>query len=203
MGRTYTQQTGMIKKKRKRRFKPTKEGMIALGELFLIIVAVFLVIFLVIKGITSSKKPGETTSDSTSTVPVQTTEAPKPKWNAGYISLGIASSGKGEGNLVLVNNDHEFMFPSKMTSKLTELYGKTEGLFVLGRYEDASRRGVYLNSGMLPNLRKMCEAMIAANKETLGPYKDTRNGKDKARILWEQRIRNLPTSYSPATCSRK
>ena len=92
MGRTYTQQTGMIKKKRKRRFKPTKEGMIALGELFLIIVAVFLVIFLVIKGITSSKKPGETTSDSTSTVPVQTTEAPKPKWNAGYISLGIASS---------------------------------------------------------------------------------------------------------------
>lgn len=182
MGRTYTQQTGMIKKKRKRRFKPTKEGMIALGELFLIIVAVFLVIFLVIKGITSSKKPGETTSDSTSTVPVQTTEAPKPKWNAGYISLGVASSGKGEGNLVLVNNDHEFMFPSKMTSKLTELYGKTEGLFVLGRYEDASRRGVYLNSGMLPNLRKMCEAMIAANKETLGPYKD-KDGKDALDMI--------------------
>ena len=182
MGRTYTQQTGMIKKKRKRRFKPTKEGMIALGELFLIIVAVFLVIFLVIKGITSSKKPGETTSDSTSTVPVQTTEAPKPKWNAGYISLGIASSGKGEGNLVLVNNDHEFMFPSKMTSKLTELYGKTEGLFVLGRYEDASRRGVYLNSGMLPSLRKMCEAMIAANKETLGPYKD-KDGKDALDMI--------------------
>ena len=182
MGRTYTQQTGMIKKKRKRRFKPTKEGMIALGELFLIIVAVFLVIFLVIKGITSSKKPGETTSDSTSTVPVQTTEAPKPKWNAGYISLGIASSGKGEGNLGLVNNDHEFMFPSKMTSKLTELYGKTEGLFVLGRYEDASRRGVYLNSGMLPSLRKMCEAMIAANKETLGPYKD-KDGKDALDMI--------------------
>ena len=149
MGKTYTQTTN-IKKKKKPRFKPTKEGMIALGELFLIIVAVFLVIFLVIKGIVGSKKPGETTSDSTSTVPTQTTEAPKPAWNAGYISLAVAS-------------------------KLTELYGKTDGLFVIGRYEDSTRRGVYLNSGILPSLRKMCEAMIAANQEVLGTYKDNQD----------------------------
>ena len=181
MGKTYTQTTN-IKKKKKPRFKPTKEGMIALGELFLIIVAVFLVIFLVIKGIVGSKKPGETTSDSTSTVPTQTTEAPKPAWNAGYISLAVASSGKSEGNLVLVNNNYEYLFPSKMTSKLTELYGKTDGLFVIGRYEDSTRRGVYLNSGILPSLRKMCEAMIAANQETLGTYKD-KDGNDAVDMI--------------------
>lgn len=174
MGKTYTQTTN-IKKKKKPRFTPTKEGMIALGELFLIIVAVFLVIFLVIKGIVGSKKPGETTTDSSSSVPAQTTDAPKPAWNAGYISLAVASSGKSEGNLVLVNNEHEYLFPSKMTSKLTELYGKTDGLFVLGRYEDSTRRGVYLNSGILPSLRKMCEAMIAANQEVLGTYKDNQD----------------------------
>lgn len=177
MGKTYTQTTS-VKRKKKLRFKPTKDGMIALGELFLIVLAVFLVIFLVIKGIVGSKKPAQTTDpDSvTTTNPAQTTtDAPKPSWNAGYISLGVASSGKGEGNLILVNNDHEYTFPSKMTTKLTELYGKTEGLFVLGRYEDSTRRGVYLHSGILPSLRKMCEAMVAANQEVLGTYKDNQD----------------------------
>ena len=176
MGKTYTQTTS-VKRKKKLRFKPTKDGMIALGELFLIVLAVFLVIFLVIKGIVGSKKPAQTTDpDSvTTTNPAQTTtDAPKPSWNAGYISLGVASSGKGEGNLILVNNDHEYTFPSKMTTKLTELYGKTEGLFVLGAYEDSTRRGVYLNSGILPSLRKMCEAMIAANKESFVEYKNSK-----------------------------
>ncbi len=176
MGKTYTQTTS-VKRKKKLRFKPTKDGMIALGELFLIVLAVFLVIFLVIKGIVGSKKPAQTTDPDniTTTNPAQTTtDAPKPSWNAGYISLGVASSGKGEGNLILVNNDHEYTFPSKMTTKLTELYGKTEGLFVLGAYEDSTRRGVYLNSGILPSLRKMCEAMIAANKESFVEYKNSK-----------------------------
>lgn len=180
MGKTYTQTTS-VKRKKKLRFKPTRDGMIALGELFLIVLAVFLVVFLVIKGIVGSKKPAQTATDSTS-APAQTTDAPKPAWNAGYISLGVASSGKGEGNLILVNNDHEYTFPSKMTTKLTELYGKTEGLFVLGRYEDTPYKGLHLSSGILSSLNKMCEAMIAANQETLGTYKD-KDGKDVTDMI--------------------
>lgn len=40
-----------------------------------------------------------------------------------------------------------------MTSKLTELYGKTDGLFVMGRYKDESRTGVYLHSEILSSLK--------------------------------------------------
>lgn len=170
MGETSTRTTS-IKRKKKLRIRPTREGMIALGELFLILLAIILVIFLVVKGIKGSKKPAETTDSTTTEAPV-TTETPKPTWNAGYISLAVATSGKKEGNLILVNNNAEYSFPSKMTSKLTELYGKTDGLFVMGRYKDESRTGVYLHSGILSSLKKLCEAMTAANQDTLGPYTD-------------------------------
>lgn len=170
MGETSTRTTS-IKRKKKLRIRPTREGMIALGELFLILLAIILVIFLVVKGIKGSKKPAETTDRTTTEAPV-TTETPKPTWNAGYISLAVATSGKKEGNLILVNNNAEYSFPSKMTSKLTELYGKTDGLFVMGRYKDESRTGVYLHSGILSSLKKLCEAMTAANQDTLGPYTD-------------------------------
>lgn len=173
MGKTSAGTTS-VKRKRKLRFRPTKEGMVALGELFLILLAIIFVIFLVVKGINGSGNSDETSSSAPTDAPV-TTEAAKPAWNAGYISLAVATSGKKEGNLILVNNDAEYSFPSKMMSKLTELYGKTDGLFVIGRYKDESRTGVYLNSGIIPSLKKLCEAMTAANQDTLGSYTD-KNG---------------------------
>lgn len=173
MGKTSAGTTS-VKRKKKLRFRPTKEGMVALGELFLILLAIIFVIFLVVKGIKGSGNSDETSSSAPTDAPV-TTEAAKPAWNAGYISLAVATSGKKEGNLILVNNDAEYSFPSKMMSKLTELYGKTDGLFVIGRYKDESRTGVYLNSGIIPSLKKLCEAMTAANQDTLGSYTD-KNG---------------------------
>lgn len=56
MGETSTRTTS-IKRKKKLRIRPTREGMIALGELFLILLAIILVIFLVVKGIKGSKNP--------------------------------------------------------------------------------------------------------------------------------------------------
>lgn len=175
MNRTQTGRTSVtttsIKRKKKLRIRPTKEGLIALGELFLILLAIIFVIFLVVKGIKGSRTPDETTDSTTTEAPV-TTEVKKPAWNAGYISLAVATSGKKEGNLILVNNETEYSFPSKMMSKLTELYGKTDGLFVMGRYKDESRTGVYLNAGIVSPLKKLCEALTAANQDTLGPYTD-------------------------------
>ena len=49
MGETSTRTTS-IKRKKKLPIRPTREGMIALGELFLILLAIILVIFLVVKG---------------------------------------------------------------------------------------------------------------------------------------------------------
>lgn len=154
-------QTGTYKKGKKR-FKPTKEGMVALAELFIIVLVVFLVIFLVIKGIAGrGDKPAETTTTTTAS------EAPPevPKWNSGYMpSVTVASDSVHEGNLVLVNNGNEYTFPTKMLTQLTDIYGKTGGNY--GKGVNASS----LNRYVLPILSDMCEAMIAANQETLGSY---------------------------------
>ena len=172
MTNTQMQRTSSTSnKKRGRRFKPTKEGMIALAELFIIILVVFLVIFLIVKGITSRKKQSAETT-ATTTVQSTTTAAPEKKWNAGYIALAIDSNSVHEGNLVLVNKDYEYTFPSKMQSRLTALYGKTGGNFVLGGYVDSQYKGIQLNRGIISALSSMCEEMIAQNQETLGSYTD-------------------------------
>ncbi|MBQ9510188.1 MAG: M15 family metallopeptidase [Clostridia bacterium] len=172
MNTSQMQRTGTTSRKRGgRRFKPTREGMIALAELFIIILIVFLVIFLVVKGISNRKKASDE-STSTSTTEATTTQAPEIKWNAGYISLAIDSNSLHEGNLILVNKDYEYTFPSKMQSRLTALYGKTGGNFVLGGYVDTQYKGIQLNRSIIPTLSALCEEMIAKNQETLGSYTD-------------------------------
>lgn len=172
MNTSQMQRTGTTSRKRRgRRFKPTKDGMIALAELFLIILVIFIVIFLIVKGISNRKKaPAETTT--TTVVETTTTQAPEKKWNAGFISLAIDTNSLHEGNLLLVNNNYEYTFPSKMQSRLTALYGKTGGNFVLGGYVDAQYKGIQLNRSIIPALSSLCEEMIAQNQETLGSYTD-------------------------------
>lgn len=153
-----------IHKKAKMRFRPTKEGMIALAELFLIIVVVVLVIFLVIKGIQGRGSGKETTASTTA----ETTTAPVEvkKWYSGFINVNADTSSLHEGILVLVNDKTEYTFPSKMESKLTDLYGKTNGHYVL------SNSSLQLNRTIVGSLSDFCEAMKAANQETLGTYTD-------------------------------
>lgn len=159
------------KKKRKLSVKPTKDGLIALAELFLIVIVVFLVIFLIVKLATKDGNQSETT-ESSSTVETTATDTPvvppEPKWNAGYVKLGVETASMREGSLILINSTYEYKFPTKMQSRLTELYGKTGGHFVLGSYKDADYTGIYLNKYIVPMLSSMCEEMIAKNQETLG-----------------------------------
>lgn len=171
-----TRTTGAYQNKNKRKFsvKPTKDGLIALAELFLIVLVVFLVIFLIVKLATKGPSENETTESSSTVETVNTTatdgpiEPPAPKWNAGYVKLGVETQTMREGSLILVNSEYEYAFPSKMQSRLTELYGKTGGHFVLGSYKDSQYQGIYLNKNIVPLLSSMCEEMIAKNQETLG-----------------------------------
>lgn len=167
--RPYTPDGGGKKPHKKRRVRVhfTKDGLIALAELLLIILVVALVIILIIKGITArNKKPSETTTSATTTV---TTPEEKPKWTAGFTTANIDTASFREGNLVLVNSENEYIFPSKMQSKLTSLYD----IMIKNRVFSLRDSGMEISRTIANQLVRLCEDMIAANPETLGEYKSS------------------------------
>ncbi|MBS6446835.1 MAG: M15 family metallopeptidase [Clostridiales bacterium] len=159
--------TGQPPRKKKLRFKPNKDGMLALAALVLIAVVVIVLLVLTIKAIAGAVSSGS--SDETSSSADTTAEIPVVKaWHEGYIQKSISSSEVSSGELILVNFENVYTQTDAIASKLTALYGTTghNTLFVLNNADVKVRREI------VSNMRDMLSALIAANPETLGTTSD-------------------------------
>lgn len=148
--------------KKKLRFKPNKEGMLALALLVLVVIVVITLLVLTIKaiaGAVSGEKPAETTtaSETTGELPVVKT------WHDGYTQKSVSSSDVFSGNLILVNFENIYANTDAIKNKVSSLYG-TSGYgsnYVLGS-------DFKIRNDIATPLRQMLADLIAANPETLG-----------------------------------
>ncbi|MBO5006827.1 MAG: M15 family metallopeptidase, partial [Clostridia bacterium] len=163
--------------KKKMRFHPNKDGIMAIIVLLLIVAIAITVVVCVVKGITNainSSKTDDTTVTTATTETSSTTEASTVltdiittapvvgAWNEGYELLNFANTKVHEGDLVLVNHNYEYTFPSTMEKKIASLWG-LEGYntaYVLGN-------DTRLNTSIVHNIAQMLTAMKAANIATL------------------------------------
>ena len=112
--------TGQPPRKKKLRFKPNKDGMLALAALVLIAVVVIVLLVLTIKAIAGAVSSGS--SDETSSSADTTAEIPVVKaWHEGYIQKSISSSEVSSGELILVNFENVYTQTDAIASKLTAL----------------------------------------------------------------------------------
>lgn len=148
-------------RKKKLRFKPNKEGMIALAILVLIVVVVIVLVVLTIRAIANAVSSGneETSSSEESTSAPPSVRA----WNDGYTQTSISTSDLSSGSLILVNFEHNYSLTDSITRELTSLYGSTghNSLFVLRDAEVRVRRDI------ATPMREMLTALVEANS-TLG-----------------------------------
>ena len=153
--------------KKKIRFKPNKEGMLALAILVVIVAIVITLLVLTIKAIANAVSDGK--QDETTTASETTGEIPSVRtWNDGYTQTSISSSELASGSLILVNFEHNYTQTDAISSKLLALYGSTghNTLFVL---KDAD---VKIRRDIAAPLREMLSALIEANPDTLGSTKE-------------------------------
>lgn len=101
-------------KKPKRVFKPDKDGLIALFILLLIAAVVVALIVFTVKAIVGRNRT-ETSEPSSSEPGVTEPSA----WNSGFVTKPVASDEVYKGNLILVGPDHEYHFPSEVSSSLS------------------------------------------------------------------------------------
>ncbi len=163
--------------KKKMRFHPNKDGIMAIIALLLIVAIAITVVVCVVKAITKAINSGKTEDTTITTATTETsatteattvltdiiTTAPVVgAWNEGYVLQNFANTKIHEGDLVLVNHNHEYTFPSTMEKKTESLWG-LEGYntaYVLGN-------DTRLNTSIVHNLAQMLTAMKAANIATL------------------------------------
>lgn len=147
-------------RKPKKKFHPDKDGIMALLILILIAAVVITLIVLTVKAIVG-KKPAET-EDTSSSEPV--VDEPSA-WNSGFVTKPVATDEMYRGDLILVGPDHEYHFPSEVSSSLSivSLY-HAEGHgtnYVLGN-------DIRLSTEALPPMNAMFAAMHAALPESFG-----------------------------------
>ena len=144
------------KRRKKLRFKPNKEGMIALLALLLIVAAVITLLVFGIKGIVAlvNKDPAESTSSSDNTPP------PALPWNNAYVSVEHANSNIPVGDLVLVNFQNEYPLTNEINSNkyLTDLYGY-EGH---GSYYVLNSSNTKVRSSIIKSLQLMIQNLVDA-----------------------------------------
>lgn len=130
----------------RRRVSLTKDGFVALAELLLIVLVLALIAVLVIKSIASRNESA----------------GKKPK----YVALEIPTEEYREGTLILVNPEHEYSFPAKMTENLVNLYA----VKVRNPYFSLRDASVSASSAVASQLAKLCRDMVRENEETLGGF---------------------------------
>ena len=141
--------------------------------LFLVVILAAIMIIFLVKAIVDTASGG-TTVDPTQTT-VGTTAAPKDPvyaapqegdWNYGYVSKELAKPAVNEGDLIVVNNDYAYKFPSSIN--LVEMWGKSghNTNFVLGNgmtYPDGKTKSVELSKHIVESITTMLADMKAAN----------------------------------------
>ncbi len=164
--------------KKKMRFHPNKDGIMAIIALLLIVVLIITVVVAVVKAISDAIDSGKTDDTTITTVDTNitssTTEATTVltdlattapvvgAWNEGYILQNYANTKVNEGDLILVNYNYEYTFPSTMEKKIDSLWGKEgyNSAYVLGN-------DTRLSTSIVHNLASMLTAMKTANIVTL------------------------------------
>ena len=177
-GTRPTQNTKPVQPKKKMRFHPNKDGIMAIIALLLIAVLVVVVIVSVVKAITDAIGSGKTDDTTITTLDTSLTSATTKAttvltdlvttapvvgaWNEGYIMENYANTKVNEGDLVLVNYKHEYTFPSTMEKKIDSLWGKEgyNSAYVLGT-------DTRLSTSIVHSLAQMLTAMKEANIVTL------------------------------------
>lgn len=151
-------------RKKKLRFKPNKDGMIALAILILIVAVAITLVTLTITAII-----GAVTNVSEETTPVHTEEiiVPEAKWNDGFTVKTVANTGVSEGDLILVNFEHAYAEALSENLTLYTLAG-TEGYsnyFVCHDYSTTIR------SSIATQLKALAKALKEACADTMeGEY---------------------------------
>lgn len=167
--------TEMPRRKRKRvRFKPNKEGMLALLALILITALIVTALVFAIKSlINATNDPADTTTGSDD----PNTPSTLP-WNNGYnYDTRYSNANLPLGNLILVNKDTAYSLADSLNDRgSTDLYGDKDlghgSVYVL------PGSGVKVHNSILPHLKQMLADMVAADTNTLG----TAVGEDKLYI---------------------
>ncbi len=162
---SYPQNTRPPKRKPKKkiRFTPNKEGMIALVVLLLLAALIISLLILAIKGIVGLFSSAEgTTSSETSTT--ETTEAPvAAKWYDDYIKKPVSSGDVSVGELILVNFENKYELTDSISSKMGGLYGDE----AYGRYFVLKNADIQIRRDILIRLRTMIKDLVDASP-TLG-----------------------------------
>jgi D-alanyl-D-alanine carboxypeptidase len=150
-------------KRRKRiRIKPTKESMIPLlGLLLVVALAVVLIVFIA-KGIVYvvNNNQEETTTTADNNQPPATLP-----WNSAYVSIEHANNQIAVGDLILVNFNHAYPYADSLNSNDLRALADQEGYssyFVLGT------RDTKVRSSIISALKDMVFALVDANPDTLG-----------------------------------
>ncbi len=156
--------------KKKRHFKPNKEGITALLILVLVVALVITLLVLTIKAIVRASRPDETTESTPEVISTteETTVAPVATWHDDYLKESISSDKIEEGALVLVNFEHNYAPADFISSKLTALYGTAgyqNGTYAL---KDSS---IKLRRDIVTPLTQMLTDLIGASNGSLGTSK--------------------------------
>ncbi len=171
------------KRRRKVRFKPNKEGMLALLALILITALVVAALVFALKGIVTAVKDGqETTTDD----PNKGTTLP---WNSAYTDFSYPNSSINVGDLILVNAQNKYTLTDSLNSKnLTNLYGY-EGH---GSYYVIPDSSTKIRSSVLQHLTQMIYDLVDENADTLGTSKES----DQLYITGAYRNTELQTTLN-------
>lgn len=160
---------------KKKKGKIGKDGILAIIMLFLVVVLAAIIIICCVKAIAdtvgsnNTTDPSQTTSGTTAstvkTDPVYATPN-EGAWNYGFVSKDVMNSAVNEGDLIVVNNDYEYKFPTSIN--LVEMWGKP-GFgtnYTLGNgmtYPNGATKSLELSKHIVTPITTMLADMKAAN----------------------------------------
>lgn len=148
-----------------------KDGILAIIMLLLVVVLAAVIIICCVKAIadtiggpSTTTGTGGTTGSSALKDPVYST--PKEgDWNYGFVTIDRLKASVNEGDLIVVNNDYEYKFPSSIN--LVEMWGKPghNTNFVLGNgmTYPSGAKSLELSKHIVTPITTMLADMKAAN----------------------------------------
>ena len=166
---TQQPQSKHPKRRRRIRIKPTKESVIPLIGLILVVAVVITAIIFIAKGViyVVNNLPEETTSASTdNNQPPETLP-----WNNAYVPFNKSNSEIAFGDLVLVNFKNDYTVTDTLKSKLTKLSDRES--YRTDKYYVLSGLDLSVNTSIVKALEDMIIALVDANPETLGKQSGT------------------------------